>query len=351
MKYAFLVFLGLVIWPLIKADITQAHSNNLSSDLYQLDSNLMNDKQWMDAPEYSLSGGMGFVGVLSYSDEYSAYGAYLSVCGNGAIEENEVCDTNNFNNKTCDDYGYPEGILYCANNCQEISTVNCTAPIIYGGSGGSYGRNYVFRGVSSQRASYLEEKEIATQKKQLSLKIKKQILPSHTSAPIIPQKTLKESPGSESIPKNAPTSTKLPKNVFMEKKIVVVKDKQEQEEAPQYLPTSALKETVKLNNVIKEEITDMVTSLLITQQAKKNRKEFVEPEKLETKLLGQNTSLKPLSYRGYISLVAGGFNKLLALDIWSSEDEDRGFLNYVVQKSMDFVSKLYPSFLFRLGHV
>ena len=103
--------------------------------------------------------------------------------------------------------------------------------------------------------------------------------------------------------------------------------------------------------MIKEEITDMVTSLLITQQAKKNRKEFVEPEKLETKLLGQNTSLKPLSYRGYISLVAGGFNKLLALDIWSSEDEDRGFLNYVVQKSMDFVSKLYPSFLFRLGHV
>lgn len=356
MKYTFLAFFGLIIWSFIKADITQAHSNNLSSDLYQLDSNLMNDKQWMDAPEYSLSGGMGFVGVLSYSDEYSAYGAaYLSVCGNGAIEENEVCDTNNFNNQTCSDLGFPEGTLTCTNNCQEISTVNCTSPIIYGGSGGSYGRTYVFRGVSSGRRSYLTQKEEVPKASASSIGKEKQPYSSASSKP------LKKS--SFSLDLTAHENTELKENTVrvssmqnnqiqinvQKSKITKIKVDEEKGSHSEILSINALRQAVTLNNVMKEEVSSFLTSVVMNENTILDKKSFLSTQQLDTKLISSRTSLIPLSYTNYSSLISGGFNKLFTFK--NDEDNEKGFINYVIEKSLDFIMKIYPSLFFRLSHI
>jgi hypothetical protein len=45
-------------------------------------------------------------------------------CGNGIIENNEECDTNNLNGESCESIGFQGGILQCAPNCL-FGTANC----------------------------------------------------------------------------------------------------------------------------------------------------------------------------------------------------------------------------------
>lgn len=45
-------------------------------------------------------------------------------CGNGVIDEGELCDGTNFGGMTCTNYGFTSGSLHCI-KCQEISTENC----------------------------------------------------------------------------------------------------------------------------------------------------------------------------------------------------------------------------------
>lgn len=51
-------------------------------------------------------------------------------CGNWVREWSEVCDLNDFDNRTCIDYGYIWWYLGCTNSCT-IQTQNCTTNVIY----------------------------------------------------------------------------------------------------------------------------------------------------------------------------------------------------------------------------
>ncbi|MEZ4383600.1 MAG: hypothetical protein R3A79_19875 [Nannocystaceae bacterium] len=47
------------------------------------------------------------------------------LCGNGVLDENEVCDGDKFGGKTCLDFGWTGGKLGCADDCSAISQSNC----------------------------------------------------------------------------------------------------------------------------------------------------------------------------------------------------------------------------------
>lgn len=46
-------------------------------------------------------------------------------CGNEEREENEVCDGDDLNDKTCEDLGYDDGELACADNCRAFDRSDC----------------------------------------------------------------------------------------------------------------------------------------------------------------------------------------------------------------------------------
>lgn len=50
----------------------------------------------------------------------------ISVCGNGVVEDGEVCDSTIVNGKTCADFGYQEGLLLCGLACDEYNTDFCS---------------------------------------------------------------------------------------------------------------------------------------------------------------------------------------------------------------------------------
>mgnify|MGYP003613783502 CR=1 FL=1 len=50
----------------------------------------------------------------------------ISICGNGIIEEGEICDSANLNNLTCKDIGYITGELKCSISCDEYETLLCS---------------------------------------------------------------------------------------------------------------------------------------------------------------------------------------------------------------------------------
>ncbi len=61
------------------------------------------------------------------------------VCGDGKIEGNEECDSDNLNGKTCSDFGYDTGTLKCTNCLFDISECENTTSGSGGGTGGGSG--------------------------------------------------------------------------------------------------------------------------------------------------------------------------------------------------------------------
>lgn len=47
------------------------------------------------------------------------------LCGNGVLDENEVCDGDKFGGKTCLDFGWTGGKLSCSDDCNAISQAAC----------------------------------------------------------------------------------------------------------------------------------------------------------------------------------------------------------------------------------
>lgn len=50
----------------------------------------------------------------------------ISICGNGVVEGGEVCDMNNLNNFTIEDFGYDDGELKCSISCDEFDFSDCS---------------------------------------------------------------------------------------------------------------------------------------------------------------------------------------------------------------------------------
>jgi len=52
------------------------------------------------------------------------------LCGNGFLDDGEVCDTINLGGQTCEDVGnYTGGSLACATDCSDFDTTGCTVPV------------------------------------------------------------------------------------------------------------------------------------------------------------------------------------------------------------------------------
>jgi hypothetical protein len=50
-------------------------------------------------------------------------------CGNGQIEDGEACDGNNLGGQTCQSLGFVGGNLACSEDCSELLTDGCTEPV------------------------------------------------------------------------------------------------------------------------------------------------------------------------------------------------------------------------------
>ncbi len=57
-----------------------------------------------------------------------------AICGNGTIENNEKCDGDNLNGKTCQSFGYSTGTLACSSTCT-FSIQNCQNQVEQCGNG------------------------------------------------------------------------------------------------------------------------------------------------------------------------------------------------------------------------
>ena len=52
------------------------------------------------------------------------------LCGNGFLDQGEVCDTINLGGQACEDLGnYTGGNLACATDCSAYDTAGCTVPL------------------------------------------------------------------------------------------------------------------------------------------------------------------------------------------------------------------------------
>ncbi|MBQ9396401.1 MAG: hypothetical protein IJU23_12935 [Proteobacteria bacterium] len=82
--------------------------------------------------------GTGYTGVLKCNEDCtidtsscthtSAPITETPICGNGKIEEGEVCDQNNLNNHRCEDQpGYTGGTLKCSDDCHTFVWDDCVA--------------------------------------------------------------------------------------------------------------------------------------------------------------------------------------------------------------------------------
>lgn len=80
----------------------------------------------------------GIVGCMADCTDYTATGCYN--CGNGYKEVAEDCDQSDFGSKTCMSYGFVSGSLYCTEQCH-VSVSNCVAMAAEGGTpgGGTHG--------------------------------------------------------------------------------------------------------------------------------------------------------------------------------------------------------------------
>ena len=60
--------------------------------------------------------------------ETKEYGAVScdSICGNNLIEWDEVCDSDELNEYTCEDLGYSSGELACSTGCTSFDTTGCS---------------------------------------------------------------------------------------------------------------------------------------------------------------------------------------------------------------------------------
>ena len=64
---------------------------------------------------------------------------FTAVCGNGIIEDGEVCDTNSFDGASCTSLGFDGGgSLSCVTGCSVVSTASCSSG---GGGGGRRSRS------------------------------------------------------------------------------------------------------------------------------------------------------------------------------------------------------------------
>lgn len=59
------------------------------------------------------------------TDKGSTSTGTIAVCGNGVVESTEACDGDDFNDKTCVDYGFSGGTLQCNSECG-VDTSYCT---------------------------------------------------------------------------------------------------------------------------------------------------------------------------------------------------------------------------------
>lgn len=88
------------------------------------------------SPDYQMQSGFASIQTNSLSPSFQVSTINLiDVCGNGIIELNEVCDSTNFNGKTCSDFGFTSGNLSCV-SCSSISSTACFTPGPGGGTGG-----------------------------------------------------------------------------------------------------------------------------------------------------------------------------------------------------------------------
>jgi len=55
-----------------------------------------------------------------------------TTCGNGVVEDVELCDGNDLDNKNCEDLGRGPGLLSCLANCADFDTSLCSPPLTCG---------------------------------------------------------------------------------------------------------------------------------------------------------------------------------------------------------------------------
>jgi len=96
-----------------------------SADFILIDNNFTEIQQNATTPEDEKQEEANFVEIQKIGESTDFIEAN-SYCGNSQIEISEKCDTNNFNGKNCQSFGYDKGTLSCLSNCQIISTKNCT---------------------------------------------------------------------------------------------------------------------------------------------------------------------------------------------------------------------------------
>lgn len=368
MKSLFYLVTGIMALGL-QIEISEGYLSSFSNSSFELEGNLMNDKTIMNSAEYEVDGGIGFVHLLGSSDDYESFASHVSICGNGIVEANEVCDNQDFRGATCGDYSFPQGVLSCRNNCQEISTENCSSPIIYGGGGGSYERTYVFRGVSSGRKGYLDKKSAAQKRRPSRIRLRfdekevKKEDDSFQEVPLLeiePEETLdSDFEAMKSISSPIIAKTAIP--VWLPEKKVKLFDPQQKRLAPVFpiINKKYIASEVFNTSSLKEERDDTfferVVPFLETVEIPvlKNTYLFLEADILATRLINNqslSTSLQSLTYKKYISLLSGGFDRFFEWrSFFQKNNETTGFINYIVKKSVNYVVHLYPSFVLKLN--
>ncbi len=74
-----------------------------------------------------------FITLWTYGCDDSS--DHTAICGNATLEDNETCDTSNLNGKSCQDLGFTGGTLACKSGCLGFDTQNCTGGSVKCGNG------------------------------------------------------------------------------------------------------------------------------------------------------------------------------------------------------------------------
>lgn len=116
-----------------------AYAESSSSSSYRIDyARFTSDSDRKTSDSYVLLDSISDISVEGDSSNYQLRNVYAGVsaagaiCGNGIIETGESCEGNNFQNLTCNSFGFQLGSLQCI-NCQ-IITSTCYNPSSGGGS-------------------------------------------------------------------------------------------------------------------------------------------------------------------------------------------------------------------------
>src|SRR3989338_4056600 len=69
----------------------------------------------------------GDLGCLDDCSDYD-YGECFGddICGNGIVDSDELCDSDNIRGRTCEDEGYGSGTLSCSVDCNSYDISECT---------------------------------------------------------------------------------------------------------------------------------------------------------------------------------------------------------------------------------